>query len=62
MTLLTSKEIAAALRRNVSYVYAMKRRGFDMPGGRATLDEARSWLRLNPAPRRARGQLRHNAA
>lgn len=49
--LLKIKELAAALRRPRSYVHAMKRRGFVMPGGTATLSEARAWLARNPAPR-----------
>lgn len=49
--LLTCKELADALRRNVSFVWAMRRRGFRMPGGAATLDEARQWLQANPRPR-----------
>lgn len=47
-----AKELADVLRRDVSYVYAMRRRGFIMPGGTATLTEAREWLVLNPHPRR----------
>lgn len=50
--LLTAKEIAAALRRHPSYVYAMRRRGFPMPGKRATLTEAQSWLQKHPEPRK----------
>lgn len=51
MKLLTAKELGFELRRNARYVYAMVRRGFPMPGGTATLDEARSWLAKNPCPR-----------
>ncbi len=54
--LLTAKELAAALRRHLNYVDAMKRAGFLMPGGTATVDEARAWLARNPPPR-ARSQL-----
>ncbi len=43
--LLTCKELAVLLKRHVSYVYAMRRAGFRMPGGTATLVEARQWLR-----------------
>ena len=50
--LLTCKELAAALRRNVSFVWAMRRQGFIMPGGTATLEEARVWLLAHPQPRR----------
>lgn len=48
--LLTCKELATSLRHHVSYVYAMRARGFKMPGGTATLEEAREWLqRFGPA-------------
>ena len=46
--LLCPKELAAALRRSRTYVHAMKASGFSMPGGTATLEEARDWLRMNP--------------
>jgi hypothetical protein len=49
--LLKPKELAAVLRRNVKFVYAMKARGFAMPGGTATVEEARVWLLENPNPR-----------
>lgn len=49
--LLRPKELAEALRRDISYVYAMRRRGFRLPGGTATLTEAREWLLLHPHPR-----------
>lgn len=49
------KELAAALGRERTYVAAMKRRGFWMPGGRATIAEARAWLARNPPPRSRRG-------
>ena len=49
--LLTRKELASALKRHVSYVSAMRRRGFKMPGGTATLAEARSFLRRVKWPR-----------
>lgn len=41
-------EIADQLRRSRVYVYAMKAAGFQMPGGTATLAEARDWLRAHP--------------
>lgn len=50
--LFSPKELAARLKRPVSYVYAMKKRGFDLPGGRATLRSAIDWLRINPNPRK----------
>jgi hypothetical protein len=49
--LLSVKEIASRLNRSLNYVYAMKKRGFLMPGGRATLSEATAWLTRNPGPR-----------
>lgn len=44
----TIDELAAALSRSRYYVSAMKRAGFLMPGGTATVIEARDWLRDNP--------------
>jgi hypothetical protein len=49
--LLSVCEIADALGRSESYVWAMRRRGFVMPGGRATLVEARAFLIEVPHPR-----------
>ena len=62
MPLLTAKELADALRRSVKYIYAMKAQGFQMPGGLATLAEARSWLVRNPAPRGKRVDAKSQAA
>jgi len=42
------------LKRAPSYVYAMKARGFPMPGGRARLTEALAWLTRHPQPRAER--------
>lgn len=53
--LLTAKELAQALRKHVSYVYAMRRLGFRMPGKVATLDAALVFLRRLPEPRRRIG-------
>jgi hypothetical protein len=50
--LLTPKELGHELRRNARYVYAMRHAGFPMPGGTATLSEARLWLEVHPYPRR----------
>ena len=50
--LLTTKELAFVLRRDKSFVYAMRKQGFAMPGGTATVTEARQWLLTNPFPRR----------
>lgn len=46
--LLTTKELAFALKRHRNYISEMKRAGFAMPGGRATLAEARAWFTANP--------------
>jgi hypothetical protein len=48
---LTPKELAARLRKHVSYVYAMKRLGFRMVAHVATLRSAIAWLKKNPTPR-----------
>jgi len=48
--LLTRKELAEKLRRNVCFVARMRALGFKMPGGTATLSEARIWLLRNPFP------------
>lgn len=50
--LLTIKELAAELKRSRMYVFAMRRRGFTMPGNRATLAAALEWLSKNPKPTR----------
>ncbi len=50
--LLTVKEIASALKRAPGYVYAMRARGFVMPGNRARIEDALAWLLANPHPRR----------
>jgi hypothetical protein len=52
--MLSIKELAAALGRTREYISAMKRHGFMMPGGRATVAEARAWLARNPPPRARR--------
>lgn len=49
--LLSAREIAETIRRHTNYVYAMRRQGFKMPGGRATLTSAMQWLCKHPAPR-----------
>ena len=49
--LLTTKQLARMLKRHPNYVYAMRALGFPMPGGTATVDEAREWLRKHPRPR-----------
>lgn len=48
--LLTACELAGRLRRSVKYVYAMKKNGFLMPGGLATVNQALAFLARNPAP------------
>ena len=49
--LLNGNELADALGRHRNYITFMRRRGFSMPGGLATIAEARAWLVRNPAPR-----------
>jgi hypothetical protein len=44
------KELAAKLKRSERYVWWMRRRGFPMPGDRATLTAAIVWLAKNPFP------------
>lgn len=56
--LLCVKELADRIKRTPRYVYAMKRDGFAMPGGLATVRQALDWLTDNPrfrvnAPRSA---------
>jgi hypothetical protein len=46
--LLSCKELAWSLNRNVTYIYAMRRSGFPMPGDRATVEAAIEWLSENP--------------
>ncbi len=48
--LLDAKELAKALKRSVSYVYAMRRKGFVMVGQRTTLGQALLWLQEHPHP------------
>lgn len=43
--LLGCKELAAALKKHVSYIYAMKQAGFPMPAEVASVKEARAWIR-----------------
>jgi len=48
--LLTRKELASELKKTRCYVSMMCRMGFQMPGGTATLKEARDFLIRNPSP------------
>lgn len=48
--LYTAKELAWELRRSYKFVCLMRKRGFEMPGGTATVSEAREWLRIMPSP------------
>lgn len=47
-TPLSQKELAHYLRRSTEYVRAMKKAGFQMPHGTATLGSAHAWLRRHP--------------
>jgi hypothetical protein len=55
--LLTCKELAQVLRKNVRYVYAMRSRGFLMPGNVATLDAALAFLTHTPHPQARRRSI-----
>lgn len=46
--LLCVKELAERIKRTPRYIYAMKRDGFQMPGGLATVRQALDWLGNNP--------------
>jgi hypothetical protein len=59
--LFTCKELAGELKRHVSYVYAMKARGFKMRGDRATLEEALVWLDRHPKPKRGRARSKRGS-
>lgn len=48
--LLSSKELASKLGRSISYVKAMRRRGFKMPEHRTKLSIALRWLAKHPEP------------
>lgn len=48
--LLSCKDLALYLKRSLSYIYAMRKRGFKMPGNRASICQALSWLAKNPPP------------
>lgn len=45
---LNVKELAAALHRGRNYPAAMRRAGFPMPNGRASLHDAKHWLSEHP--------------
>jgi len=47
---LSVKELAVAMGRHESYVWAMRRRGFNMVGGRGTLSSAESFLKRVKKP------------
>jgi hypothetical protein len=51
--LLTAKELAIRLKKSRTYVYAMKARGFRMPGGVSTIGAALVWLTRHPKPRKS---------
>ncbi len=46
--LLYADDLAEEMGRGRVYIYAMKRAGFEMHGGTATLAEAKQWLREHP--------------
>jgi hypothetical protein len=47
----SAKQLARIFNRNVSWIYCAKRRGFQMPGNRATIEALVFWLTENPCPR-----------
>lgn len=49
--LLTVKELSISLKRSADFIYRMRAMGFPMPGGTATIEEARKWLLLHGCPR-----------
>lgn len=48
--LLSTKQLASALGRSLRYIQYMKAQGFQMPGGLATIAEARSFQARNLPP------------
>jgi hypothetical protein len=55
--LLAPCELADRLKRSERYISAMRRDGFAMPGGRATLNHALQWLAENPDFRQNRKKI-----
>jgi hypothetical protein len=55
-SLMNVKELSAALGRHRNYVSAMRRSGFQMPRGMATLADAEDWIRCHPSPRSKRSK------
>jgi hypothetical protein len=47
-TPLCTKQLAAAIHRHPSYLYAMRASGFPMPAGLSTPNAALQWLINNP--------------
>lgn len=47
-TLRYADNLAEAIGKSRSYLYAMKKAGFEMPGGQASVVEAREWLSARP--------------
>lgn len=58
-SLLSVKELASALNRSRTYIFAMKRSGFLMPGNRASVRQAMAFLVRNPEPRAKRNTTEH---
>ena len=46
--LLSPKELARRLNRHANYIYLMRKAGFPMPGYRAAVEDALTWLEQNP--------------
>ena len=47
-TLRYADDLAEALGKGRTYIYAMKKEGFKMPGGTSTVVEGRAWLKDHP--------------
>lgn len=47
----SAKQLACVFHRDISWIYAARRRGFPMPGHRATVEALVLWLAQNPSPR-----------
>ena len=59
--LLTMDELADKLKRSRRYVQYMRYRGFEMPGGRATLKEAVDFLGKVKTPCAKESELKQNS-
>lgn len=58
----SAKQLASIFNRNIGWIYAAKRRGFSMPGNRATIEALVFWLSENPNPRGSAQKRQETAA